>query len=91
MKQEEIPRLGQNIMTEDHIKMIAAYESLHKKHRPTQEKILSFWIEEMEKAINNLKALSGDSFDVVIEKLTQTDMHPTEVAKYYAKYGDYPK
>lgn len=92
MKQE-IPRLGQNIMTKDQIDKMAGMITLasNPSHLARSAKIVSFWMKEIEQSINELMRLSGDPFHTVVEKLAQTKMHYKGVVKYYAKHGEYPK
>lgn len=92
MKQE-IPRLGQNIMTKDQIEKMAGVIALasNQSHLAQSTKIVSFWMEEIEQSISDLIRLSGDPYHVVVEKLSQTKIHHKEAVKYYAKYGQYPK
>lgn len=93
MKDQEIPRLGQNIMTKEHIEQLAGLISLasNPSHQAQSAKIVSFWMQDIEKAINDLMRFSGDPYSVVVENLSQTKMHYKSVVKYYAEHGEYPK
>ena len=80
-------------MTKDQIEKMSGVIALasNPSHLAQSAKIVSFWMEEMERSIADLIRLSGDPYHIVIEKLSQTKMHYKEVVKYYAKYGQYPK
>ena len=92
MKQQ-MPRLGQNIMTKDQIDWFTGLVALasNPSHLVQSAKIVSLWMDEIEKSISDLMRLSGDPYHVVIEKLSQTKMYHREAVKYYIKYGEYPK
>ena len=80
-------------MTKDQIEKMSGVIALasNPSHLAQSAKIVSFWMEEMERSIADLIRLSGDPYHVVLEKLSQTKMHYKEAVKYYAKYGQYPK
>ena len=80
-------------MTKDQIEKMSGVIALasNPSHLAQSAKIVSFWMEEMERSIADLIRLSGDPYHIVIEKLSQTKMHYKELVKYYAKYGQYPK
>ena len=80
-------------MTKDQIEKMSGVIALasNPSHLAQSAKIVSFWMEEMERSIADLIRLSGDPYHIVIEKLSQTKMHYKEAVKYYAKYGQYPK
>lgn len=90
---EKMPRFGRNIMTQDQIDKMAGMLALaqNPSHLAQSAKIVSFWMEEIEKSINDLMRLSGDPYHIVVEKLSQTKMHYKDVVNNYAKYGEYPK
>lgn len=90
---EEMPRFGKSIMTQDQIDKMAGILALasNPSHLAQSAKIVSFWMEEIEKSINDLMRLSGDPYHIVVEKLSQTKMHYKGVVNHYAKYGEYPK
>lgn len=92
MKQKEMPRLGQNIMTKEQAEKFADFVSLasNPSHQAQSAKIVSIWMKDLEQSINDLMRYSNDPYNVVIEKLSQTKMHHKDVVRFYAKYGEYP-
>lgn len=80
-------------MTKDQIEKMSGVIALasNPSHLAQSAKIVSFWMEEMERSIADLIRLSGDPYHIVIEKLSQTKIHHKEAVKYYAKYGQYSK
>lgn len=94
MKQQDVPRLGQSLMTKEQIKRVSETIVLASKNRKTENlsnENVSLWRQELDFVIKDLMQLSGDPCEVVLKQLYRTNMHYNQVVKYYSKHKKYPK